>query len=204
MNPFPIRQAAENYLAKIPDLAQREATRIRLGLTTSAKHVDCSDYSCPEDVEERQSFGFPPGLPRRQQKERHDHNAKGDSCAATRPSTGYIQIENHHQEQHAAHYTAAPPPGPLHGVVVPPNLTFTLPFPPSLNSIWRAMVITKGGKPMARILLSQEGRAYRLVVRNVIRSLGNPTTPPGARLALTLTACPQIGVAVTSATCPKP
>lgn len=69
-------------------------------------------------------------------------------------------------------------------------LTFTLPYPPSLNSIWRAVVITgKHGKPQARVLLSQEGRAYRRNVINIIRSLGNPRTPPGARLALHLNAC---------------
>ena len=33
MNPFPTRQAAEQYLARIPDPVQREATRARLGLT---------------------------------------------------------------------------------------------------------------------------------------------------------------------------
>ena len=72
----------------------------------------------------------------------------------------------------------------------PATLSFTLPFPPSLNSIWRAVVITLKGKPQARVLLSEEGRAYRRAVRAVLHSLGNPTTPPGARLALHLHACP--------------
>lgn len=67
-------------------------------------------------------------------------------------------------------------------------LAFSLPFPPSVNAIWRATVITHKGKPTARILLSREGKAYRRSVINVIRSLGHPKTPPGARLALTLTA----------------
>ncbi|GGR65694.1 hypothetical protein GCM10008959_30020 [Deinococcus seoulensis] len=68
------------------------------------------------------------------------------------------------------------------------TLTFTLPFPPSLNSIWRATVITgKDRRPQARILLSQEGRAYRRAVRDVIHALNNPHAPPGARLAVQLT-----------------
>lgn len=73
----------------------------------------------------------------------------------------------------------------------PGTLTFTLPWPPSLNSIWRATVVTgKEGKPQARVLLSREGRAYRRAVRDRVHDYGHPRTPPGARLALTLTACP--------------
>ncbi|WP_019585260.1 RusA family crossover junction endodeoxyribonuclease [Deinococcus apachensis] len=78
--------------------------------------------------------------------------------------------------------------------VIPGALFFALPWPPSLNSIWRATVVTgKGGKPQARILLSQEGRAYRRAVKERMQAyrIHAPyTTPPGARLALTLTACP--------------
>nr|WP_304523451.1 RusA family crossover junction endodeoxyribonuclease [Deinococcus arboris] len=74
-------------------------------------------------------------------------------------------------------------------------LSFALPFPPSLNSIWRAALVPckpkKPGAPpwAARVLLSQEGRAYRRAVRDVIRALNSPTTPPGARLALHLHTC---------------
>ncbi|GGK42767.1 hypothetical protein GCM10008955_40700 [Deinococcus malanensis] len=66
----------------------------------------------------------------------------------------------------------------------------SLTFPPNLNAIWRAMVINTEKGPTARVLLSRESCRYRRTVQNVIRSLGNPTTPTGARLALTLTACP--------------
>ncbi|WP_197408569.1 RusA family crossover junction endodeoxyribonuclease [Deinococcus actinosclerus] len=75
-------------------------------------------------------------------------------------------------------------------------LTFTLPFPPSLNSIWRATLVPckpkKPGAPpwAARILLSQDGRQYRRAVRDIIRALNSPSTPPGARLALHLHVCP--------------
>ncbi|MFB9991248.1 RusA family crossover junction endodeoxyribonuclease [Deinococcus oregonensis] len=73
-------------------------------------------------------------------------------------------------------------------------LLFALPWPPSLNSIWRATVVTgKEGKPQARVLLSREGRAYRRAVReslNAYRTHAPFKTPPGARLTLTLTAHP--------------
>ncbi|SMB89162.1 crossover junction endodeoxyribonuclease RusA [Deinococcus hopiensis KR-140] len=70
------------------------------------------------------------------------------------------------------------------------TLTFTLPYPPSLNSIWRAIIIKTAKGPQARILLSLQGRAYRRTVKDRVRDMGHPSTPPGARLALTLTACP--------------
>ncbi|WP_019584703.1 RusA family crossover junction endodeoxyribonuclease [Deinococcus apachensis] len=82
-------------------------------------------------------------------------------------------------------------PAPLNlAHVVPGARTFTLPWPPSLNSIWRATVVKTAEGPQARVLLSREGRAYRRAVRDRIRDYGHPRTPPGTRLALTLTACP--------------
>ncbi|WP_407538896.1 RusA family crossover junction endodeoxyribonuclease [Deinococcus radiomollis] len=72
----------------------------------------------------------------------------------------------------------------------PGALCFTLPYPPSLNSIWRSVVLTIKGKPQVRVLLSEKGREYRRSVINQVRQAGNPTTPTGARLALHLHACP--------------
>ncbi|WP_245557821.1 RusA family crossover junction endodeoxyribonuclease [Deinococcus apachensis] len=100
--------------------------------------------------------------------------------------------------------TLPPPPSApqvpdIAPATLPGALLFALPWPPSLNSIWRATVVPckpkKPGAPpyTARVLLSQEGRAYRRAVReamNAYRSHAPYTTPPGARLALTLTACP--------------
>ncbi|GGS06788.1 RusA family crossover junction endodeoxyribonuclease [Deinococcus sedimenti] len=140
MNPFPTRQAAEVYLARIPDLAVRDATRARLGL-----EVEPAIRPAPVTV-----------LPSRP--------------IACQPR--------------------APEPSPATA------LTFTLPFPPSLNSIWRATLVPckpkKPGAPpwAARILLSQDGRQYRRAVRDIIRALNSPSTPPGARLALHLHVCP--------------
>lgn len=140
MNPFPTRQAAEAYLARIPDLAVRGATRARLGL-----EAEPAIPPAPVTV-------LPP-----------------------RPTAGQPRD---------------PEPSPA------PALTFTLPFPPSLNSIWRATLVPctpkKPGAPpwAARILLSQDGRQYRRAVRDIIRALHSPSTPPGARLSLHLHVCP--------------
>ncbi|WP_278914121.1 RusA family crossover junction endodeoxyribonuclease [Deinococcus wulumuqiensis] len=150
MNPFPTRQAAEQYLARIPDPAQREATRARLGLVTSppAQNVP---------AQEKQASGLntlPP--PRKLVHSETAPRREEISAPCTLQSKG--------------------------------ALSFSLPYPPSMNAIWRAVVIVLKGKPQARVLLSQQGRAYRKAVQNVIRSLDNPTCPPGARLHLHLTA----------------
>ncbi|WP_295821722.1 RusA family crossover junction endodeoxyribonuclease [uncultured Deinococcus sp.] len=150
MNPFPTRQAAEAYLARIPDLSVRDATRARLGLDEVAAPA-------PE----------PRPLPEPRQH------------AVPAPS-GRVPVT-------VSQPVTASTPGVL---------TFTLPFPPSLNSIWRATLVPckpkKPGAPpwAARVLLSQEGRQYRRAVRDIIRALHNPSTPPGARLALHLHVCP--------------
>lgn len=140
MNPFPTRQAAENYLARITDPAQRELARVRLGLTPISAPTPTGGTPSPKNPE----IHAPPPRP------------------ATRTPA----------------FQACP------------TLTFSLPFPPSMNSIWRAVVITVKDKPQARVLLSQAGRDYRRAVQSVIASLGHPTCPPGARLHLHLVACP--------------
>lgn len=150
MNPFPTRQAAEAYLARIPDLAVRDATRARLGL---------------------------------------------DEVAAQAPELRPLP----EPRQHVVPAPSGRSPVVASQVVTastPGVLTFTLPFPPSLNSIWRATLVPckpkKPGAPpwAARILLSQDGRQYRRAVRDIIRALNSPSTPPGARLALHLHVCP--------------
>lgn len=69
------------------------------------------------------------------------------------------------------------------------SLRFTLPYPPSLNRIWRAIVTRRRGKVVARILLSLDGRAYRQKVIAHVAGLDLPALPGGARLALHLHAC---------------
>lgn len=69
------------------------------------------------------------------------------------------------------------------------SLRFVLPYPPSLNRIWRAIVTRRGGKVVARILLSLDGRAYRQKVIAHVADLDLPALPSGARLALHLHAC---------------
>lgn len=88
-----------------------------------------------------------------------------------------------------------PPPLPVAVVQllpasVPGTITLNLAYPPSLNSIWRSIVMMLRGKPQVRVLLSEKGREYRRGVINQVRQAGNPTTPTGARLALYLHACP--------------
>ena len=148
MNPFPTRQAAEAYLARIPDLAVRDATRARLGLEAELPKTSPPATSVP--AQEKPTSGLVP-----------------TTLLETRPP-----------------------------IPCASTLTFTLPFPPSLNSIWRATLVPckpkKPGAPpwAARILLSQDGRQYRRAVRDIIRALHEPSTPPGARLALHLHVCP--------------
>lgn len=60
----------------------------------------------------------------------------------------------------------------------------TLPYPPSLNSIWRSVVL--GGR--VKVLLSAQGRAYRnRVIEQVARTGQVPLTQ---RLAVELYVCP--------------
>ncbi len=163
MNPFPNEQAARAYLSKIRDPQQREATRVRL--LDYGYHLEA-----PAAPQVLGSMGIP-----------------------SNPTPKNPEIQ-------------APPPRPLSRTVqnppltqvmrslewseTPRTLTFSLPFPPSMNSIWRAVVITVKDKPQARVLLSQAGRDYRRAVQSIITSLGHPTCPPGARLHLHLVACP--------------
>ncbi|MVN86891.1 RusA family crossover junction endodeoxyribonuclease [Deinococcus sp. HMF7620] len=80
-------------------------------------------------------------------------------------------------------------PGPL-SAPSPAALQLTLPYPPSVNRIWRAVVVRVAGEARARVLLSQAGRRYRAKVLAIVADLGGPSLPAGARLAVHLHACP--------------
>ncbi|THF70479.1 RusA family crossover junction endodeoxyribonuclease [Deinococcus sp. Arct2-2] len=86
---------------------------------------------------------------------------------------------------------------PKHAEISPlGTLTFTLPYPPSLNSIWRSILVRcKPKNPNAipyrvQVLLSEQGRNYRKAVISCVQNCGQPKTPPGARLALLLIVSP--------------
>lgn len=78
----------------------------------------------------------------------------------------------------------------LHDSSTQTEVRLTLPYPPSLNSIWRAVVVRVAPKPVARVLLSERGRRYRRAVIAQVRGQGRPRMPSGARLALVLEVCP--------------
>lgn len=61
-----------------------------------------------------------------------------------------------------------------------------LPFPPSLNSYWRHVVIGRA----ARVLISAEGRAYRKRVWEAAKPVIQDGQPLGGRLSVVLTAYP--------------
>lgn len=149
-SPFPTRQHAENYIARLPT-EQQAVMRQKLGLESSPPIQ-------PVLEQEKQASGLVAPPPR---KLVHSETAL---LAPIFPAPCTLASKGGH--------------------------SFSLPYPPSTNAIWRAVVIFLRGKPQARVLLSQQGRAYRRNVLTVVRSLGNPKAPAGARLALTLTVYP--------------
>lgn len=72
----------------------------------------------------------------------------------------------------------------------PAEVRLTLAYPPTLNSIWRAVVVRVAPKPIARVLLSERGRRYRREVIDQVRQQGQPRMSSGVRLALVLEAWP--------------
>lgn len=67
------------------------------------------------------------------------------------------------------------------------SLTYTLPWPPSVNHYWRRVLI--GGKP--RTLLSKEGREFKLAaVGAVLQQRRGPSAPLSGRLAIAVTLFP--------------
>lgn len=61
-----------------------------------------------------------------------------------------------------------------------------LPFPPSLNSYWRHVVLGRA----ARVLISADGREYRKRVLQDCAPVLQDSPPLGGRLSVTLTAYP--------------
>lgn len=67
------------------------------------------------------------------------------------------------------------------------SLTYTLPWPPSVNHYWRSVLI--GGKP--RTLLSKEGREFKqAAVGAVLQQRRGPSAPLSGRLAIAVTLFP--------------
>lgn len=67
------------------------------------------------------------------------------------------------------------------------TLTYTLPWPPSVNHYWRRVLV--GGKP--RTLLSKEGREFkRAAVGAVLQQRRGPSAPLSGRLAIAVTLFP--------------
>lgn len=67
------------------------------------------------------------------------------------------------------------------------TLTYTLPWPPSVNHYWRRVLI--GGKP--RTLLSKEGREFKqTAVGAVLQQRRGPSAPLSGRLAIAVTLFP--------------
>ncbi|MFW8627667.1 RusA family crossover junction endodeoxyribonuclease [Deinococcus sp. ME38] len=64
-------------------------------------------------------------------------------------------------------------------------ITLLLPFPPSMNSIWRSGIKHTAGKPEIRVRLSTRARMYRHAVAQACADQGHPTAPVG-RLAVTI------------------
>jgi len=52
-------------------------------------------------------------------------------------------------------------------------ITIVLPYPPSVNSLWRIFKPPKGGP--ARIIISKKGREYRKRVAECVLLAGSPT-----------------------------
>ena len=65
-----------------------------------------------------------------------------------------------------------------------------LPFPPSLNTYWRHVVmpVKRGGKPIARVLISEDGRKYREAVGKLVLSLRVARMAAERKLAVRLIA----------------
>lgn len=72
-----------------------------------------------------------------------------------------------------------------------PTIHLTLPYPPSVNAVWRAVVVrctpkSKAGLPYrAKVLLSSRGRQYRKQVLEHMNQQGRPCIPGVPRLAVT-------------------
>lgn len=70
---------------------------------------------------------------------------------------------------------ARPAPEPVPPLALLPHEQATqirLPYPPSVNSIWRSIAVLIQGEPRVRVLLSERGRAYRRQVVDLVAQHG--------------------------------
>jgi crossover junction endodeoxyribonuclease RusA len=71
------------------------------------------------------------------------------------------------------------------------SLAFTLPWPPSVNTYWRHIVLGgKFKKAQARVLLSEQGRDYRVAAVSSMRAQHVPRGALKGRLSVAATAYP--------------
>lgn len=70
------------------------------------------------------------------------------------------------------------------------EVTFRLPFGPSVNRYWRHAILPTGGRMSVRVLISKEGRKYRDDVVRLIRERYGVLTPLRCRLSVTIRLCP--------------
>lgn len=71
------------------------------------------------------------------------------------------------------------------------SLTFALPWPPSVNTYWRHIILGgKFKKARAQVLISEQGRDYRVAVHRTICEAKVPRGALHGRLAVFATAYP--------------
>jgi crossover junction endodeoxyribonuclease RusA len=62
-------------------------------------------------------------------------------------------------------------------------ITFSLPYPPSVNTIWRSM---RAGPMAGRVLLSKRGREYRKAVNASVTDQNGAQATFGGRLGISI------------------
>lgn len=102
-----------------------------------------------------------------------------EATPKTRPPTALSQTAQNPAPGHAMRTIESTPA---------PSATLQLPYPPTLNTIWRATIVGCRCTPRAqiRMLLSARGRQYRRATIQAHAAQGAPVMPAGARLALTI------------------
>lgn len=82
---------------------------------------------------------------------------------------------------------ACPTPAPQ-ALAAAEAVVLVLPYPPSLNRIWRSAIVQTSAGPRIKVLLSRAGRAYRKQVVKQVAQVGR--RPLAQRLAVHLHVCP--------------
>lgn len=83
---------------------------------------------------------------------------------------------------------ARPTPAPPQALAAAEAVVIVLPYPPSLNRIWRSAIVQTSAGPRIKVLLSRAGRAYRKQVVTQVAQVGRP--PLAQRLAVHMHVCP--------------